>query len=295
MRPKRTLLLAALALFALAACVTTVSPAHRIVHAERPEARLAVSWIGHASTLVQMDDRFILTDPVLVDTIGSGVSHRKVGVPIDPADLPPLDAVLISHMHYDHLSLDSLSKIEHKVRRLYTPEGGLVYLTNFSFDAVDLARWETVNDRGMEITAVPVKHLGYRYILDQAWMHAFTGYVVRYHGLTVYFPGDTAYDKVDFAETRRRFGHIDLALLPIAPIHPRGWMERVHMDPREALDAFADLGADRMVPIHFDTFFDSVDSPHEARNTLLRLARQRGLSDRVTVLAIGEQMVVIPR
>lgn len=279
---------------AAAACFDTVPAARHIARAPQPGARLAVSWIGHATMLVQIDDRFVLTDPVLVDAIGSGVSHRKVGVPIDPADFPPLDAVLISHMHYDHLSLDSLAKIERKVHRLYTAQGGLVYLTNFSFDAVDLARWEKVSDRGMEITAVPVKHLGGRYMLD-TWMHAFTGYVVRYHGLTVYFPGDTAYDKADFVETRRRIGHIDLALLPIAPIHPRAIMEAVHMDPREALDAFADLGADRAIPIHFDTFLDSWDTPHEARDTLVRLAAERGLSDRLTVLEIGQQHVVIPR
>jgi len=278
---------AALLALTLAGCVTTAPPPHRIAHAARPDARLAVSWIGHATMLVQIDDRFVLTDPVLVDTIGAGVSHRKVGVPIDPADLPPLDAVLISHMHSDHLSLDSLAKIEGRVHRLYMPEGGLVYLTNFRFDAVDLARWETVDDRGMQITAVPVQHLGGRYTMD-TWMHAFTGYVIRYHGITVYFAGDTAYDARDFRETARRFGPIDLALLPIAPIHPRSIMESIHMDPGEALGALSDLGARRMIPMHFDTFVDSFDRPHEARDDLARLVHARHLEPRVTVLEIGE-------
>jgi N-acyl-phosphatidylethanolamine-hydrolysing phospholipase D len=279
-------------LLSLAACVTTAPPPHRLGHPERPDAHLAVSWIGHATTLLQIDDRFVLTDPVLVDTIGTGVSRRKVGVPIDAADLPPLDAVLISHMHFDHLSLASLDKIEHRVRRAYLPEGGLVYLSNMSFDAVDVGRWETVEDRGMQITAVPVDHNGARYALD-TWMHAFTGWVVRYHGVTVYFSGDTAYAKADFRATRERIGHIDLALLAIAPIHPRGWMRRVHMDPAEALMAFADLGADRMIPIHFDTFVDSIDAPHEARDTLAKLAIERGLEARVKILEVGEQTVVL--
>jgi len=280
-----------LALLALAACVETAPPTHRLVHPSRADAHLAVSWIGHATMLIQIDDRFVLTDPVLVDTIGGGLSHRKVGVPIDPGDLPPIDAVLISHMHFDHLSLDSLEKIEPKVRRAYMPEGGLVYLTNFRFDAVDLARWETVDDRGMQITAVPVHHVGGRYMLD-TWMHAFTGYVVRYHGVTVYFSGDTAYAREDFRETARRFPSIDLALLPIAPIHPRAIMESVHMDPAEALAAFADLGARRMIPMHFDTFVDSVDAPHEARDTFERLVHERHLEPRVTVLEIGQQKVL---
>ncbi len=283
-----------LAPLALAACVTTAPPPHRLGRPARADAHLAVSWIGHATMLVQIDDRFVLTDPVLVDTIGGGVSHRRVGVPIAPRDLPPIDAVLISHMHFDHLSLDSLEKIEPLVRRAYLPEGGLVYLTNFRFDAVDLARWETFDDRGMRITAVPVKHLGGRYTMD-TWMHAFTGYVVRYHGVTVYFSGDTAYAREDFREAARRFGPIDLALLPIAPIHPRSVMESVHMDPAEALDALEDLGARRMIPMHFDTFVDSFDAPHEARDTFVRLVRARHLESRVTLLEVGEQTILSRR
>lgn len=276
------------------ACVTTVPPTHFITHAERADARLAVAWIGHATTLIQIDDRFVLTDPLLVDTVGTGLSHRKVGVPISPKDIPPLDAVLVSHVHFDHLSLDSLASIEHKVRRAYMPEGGLTYLSNLSFDAVDMRRWESADDRGMVITAVPVKHVGPRYLVD-TWVHAFTGWVIRYHGITVYFSGDTAYAPADFRETKKRIGHIDLALLAIAPIHPATFMRKVHMDPEEALDAFVDLGADHMIPIDFDTIGDSTDAPHEARDTLARLVRERHLESRVTILEIGEQSVVIAK
>jgi len=287
---------ASAALFALVcvACVETVPPPHRLGRPERSDAHLAVSWIGHATMLIQIDDRFVLTDPILVDSIGGGVSRRKVGVPIDPRDLPPLDAVLISHMHFDHLSLDSLGKIEHRVHRAYMPQGGLVYLSNMAFDAVDVRRWETMEDRGMQITAVPVDHVGNRYQLD-TWMHSFTGWVVRYHGVTVYVSGDTAYTGADFRATRERIGHIDLALLAIAPIHPRNFMKAVHMDPDEALAAFADLGADRMIPMHFDTFVDSTDKPHEARDRLAFLAREKKLGDRVRILEIGQQAVVLPK
>jgi N-acyl-phosphatidylethanolamine-hydrolysing phospholipase D len=288
---KRALVVSLLVLFA---CVTTVPPKHVITHAERADARLAVSWIGHATTLIQLDDRFVLTDPLLVDTVGMGLSHRKVGVPISPKDVPPLDAVLISHVHFDHLSLDSLVSIEHKVRRAYMPEGGLTYLSNVAFDAVDMRRWESADDRGMVITAVPVDHVGSRYVVD-TWEHAFTGYVIRYHGITVYFSGDTAYAPEDFRATKKRVGHIDLALLAIAPIHPRRAMRKFHMDPEEALACFADLGADRMIPIHFDTIGDSTDAPHEARDTLARLVRERHLESRVTILDIGEQSVVIAK
>jgi len=260
----------------------------------RSNARIAVSWIGHATVLVQIDDKWVLTDPVFTQTVGL-LSRRAVALPLDPDDLPPLDAVLVSHMHFDHLSLGSLAKIENKVRRLYVPEGGLVYLTDFRFDAVDLARWETFEDAGLEITAVPVKHNGMRYGIDAAWMHAYTGYVVRYHGLTVYFGGDTAYDPKSFVETGRRFPKIDLALLPISPIHPRSLMEGIHMEPYEAVMAMQDLGAFCMVPIHFDTF-NSIDGEGEPADSLRRAMRMKELDEtRVALMTIGEQRTIVSR
>lgn len=260
-----------------------------------PRARIAVSWIGHATALVQLDDRTILTDPVFTPSVGV-LSRRLVETPMAPEDLPPIDVTVVSHMHFDHLSLGSLEAIQSKVRRLYVPEGGLVYLTDMAIDAYDVAPWESVADpSGVEVTAVPVKHNGMRYGIDIAWMRAFTGWVVRYHGLTVYFGGDTAYDEQHFQETRARFPKIDLALLPIAPIHPRRFMSASHMEPYEAVRAMLDLGAARMVPVHYDTFINSGDALGEAPDGVLRAARMRDLdTDRVALMRIGEQRVLVP-
>jgi L-ascorbate metabolism protein UlaG (beta-lactamase superfamily) len=125
---------------------------------------------------------------------------------------------------------------------------------------------------------------------------AFTGYVVRYHGLTVYYGGDTAYCQENFLAARRTFGHFDLAILPIAPIAPRGFMERTHVDPWESLRAFVDLGADRMVPIHYDSFLNSEDRPGDALASL-DIARNglRLTTDQVVVVPIGGQRVFITR
>jgi L-ascorbate metabolism protein UlaG (beta-lactamase superfamily) len=267
---------------------------NRITQPRRADARLAVLWVGHATTLLQMDDRFVLTDPLLTDSVGQ-LTQRLQEPGIDPANLPPLDAVLVSHMHFDHLSLGSLDLIEPKVRRLFVPRGGLVYVPNYAFDARELATWQSFEDRGMRITAVPVKHVGYRYGADAAWMtKAFTGYILEYRGLTVYFSGDTAYDAERFRATAERFPHIDLALLPIAPIHPRSFMEEVHVDPAEAVQAFIDLRAQTMVPIHFDTLINGFDSRGEARTTLQSVVHARGLDDRVRILPIGGQTIIVP-
>jgi N-acyl-phosphatidylethanolamine-hydrolysing phospholipase D len=269
--------------------------ASRITHPVRSDARLAALWIGHATVLLQIDDKEILTDPFLTPTVGQ-LSKRMSEPGIDPANLPRLDAVLVSHMHFDHLSLGSLELIEDKTRLLFVPQGGLVYIPSFRFDARELPTWQSWEKDGLRITAVPAEHVGWRYGVDAAWMKTtFTGYVIEYHGVTVYFSGDTAFDAAKLRATRARFPHIDLAFLPIAPIHPRDYMGRVHMDPTQALDAFALLDAKAMIPIHFETLVNGTDEVGEPRDTLAKEVHARGLDDRVFALHIGEQRVVLAR
>lgn len=264
----------------------------------RPDARLAVTWIGHATVLVQIDDRFILTDPLLSDT-AAGLSRRLVAPGLRAEELPPLDAVVVSHMHFDHLSNDSIRSLKRKMRALVLPRGGREYATFLrGVPRVELAPWQTLDaGGGLHVTAVPVAHVGWRYGID-AGSHppSFTGYVFEYHGVRVYFPGDTAWAPEHFADAARRLGPFDLALLPIAPIEPADFMRRTHIDPRQAVDAFQLLGARVMVPIHYDTLINSYDRPGDAL-ALLRAELPR-LGDRaaaVEILAIGEQRVLLPR
>jgi L-ascorbate metabolism protein UlaG (beta-lactamase superfamily) len=290
-----------LLLLATAGCAgfmfSTPKPvANRTTHPQRPDARLAVLWIGHATTLLQLDDKFVLTDPLLTSSAGQ-FSVRLQEPGLDPANLPPLDAVVVSHMHFDHLSLGSLDLVESRTRRLFVPRGGMVYIPNYAFDVRELAPWDSFEEGGLRVTAVPVKHVGFRYGVDAAWMtDSFTGYVFEYHGLTVYFAGDTAYDGDKFRAAAARFPSIDLALIPISPIHPREYMEATHVDPVEALRAFADLGARTMVPIHYDTLVNGFDAPGEPRAVLEREMQARGLGpDRVKILPIGGQAVIVAK
>lgn len=260
-----------------------------------PDARLAVVWVGHATALVQIDDKVILTDPVFTASVGQ-LSHRIVEPGIDPKDLPPIDAVVVSHLHMDHLSLGSLGLIEPRVRTLLLPRGGTAYLTDgFGFPAYEVGAWQAWEKDGLRVTAVPVSHVGFRYGIDDEWMtQSFTGYVIEYKGIKVYFGGDTAYDQRVFAEVGQRFPGIDLALLPIAPIEPRELMRKTHMDPPEALQAFVDLGASRMVPIHYDTFVNSTDEPGDALRALAAARKRVNLVPRVVApLAIGERRIFL--
>jgi N-acyl-phosphatidylethanolamine-hydrolysing phospholipase D len=265
---------------------------HKIEHPVRADARLAVLWVGHATTLIQIDDKIVLTDPVFSRTVGQ-LSERLVEPGLEAKNVPPVDAVLISHMHFDHLSLSSLEELERKIKRLYVPEGGTVYVPDFAFPTTELRTWEARAEDGLAVTAVPERHVGWRYGVDATWMtKSFTGYVIQYHGLTVYYAGDTGYEQANFLAAAARFPKIDLALLPIAPVHPRTVMEHNHEDPDEALRAFLDLRARWMVPIHHDTFINSFDVPGEALALLDEARIRRGLTrDQVAVLAIGEQRV----
>lgn len=260
----------------------------------RSDARLAVLWVGHATALVQMDDKLVMTDPVFTSSVGQ-LSARLVEPGLDLDAVPPLDAVVVSHMHFDHLSVGTLELLEDRIEMLVVPERGLVYVTDFDFPVAELPRWQSWEHDGLRITAVPVKHNGMRYLLDRAWMTtAYSGYVIEYRGQSVYFGGDTGYDAELFRETRRRFPDIDLAILPIAPIEPRDFMSKYHIDPDEAVRTYLDLGARWMVPVHFDTFINSQDESGVAPRRLREVLRARKIgSERVPLLEIGEQRVFV--
>jgi L-ascorbate metabolism protein UlaG (beta-lactamase superfamily) len=269
---------------------------NKITDPYQPNARLSVLWVGHATTLIQIDDKMILTDPVFTTTVGQ-FSKRYVEPGIEPKDLPHLDAVIISHLHIEHLSPASLDMFENKIDNLLIPEGGTVYIPNYDFETNELRRWQTWENEGLSITAVPVSHNGWRYGVDDAWMKtSYCGYIIKYNDITVYFGGDTGYNKDYFKETGKRFPGIDLALLPIAPIHPREYSWERHTDPKSAIKICQELGAKHFMPIHFDTFPESLDTLGEASATLrIEMEKENLTSDDVSILEIGEQKVFIYR
>jgi N-acyl-phosphatidylethanolamine-hydrolysing phospholipase D len=259
----------------------------------RPDVGLSILWVGHATVLIQIHDKVIITDPVFTKTVGL-LAKRSVEPGIDPASITQLNAILISHLHFDHFSYGSLDMLP-KQATLIVPPGGVEYTPEFGFANTREARtWETIEEDGLKITPVPVQHFGGRYGVDVLWSAArpYTGYIIEYKGIVVFFAGDTGYNAEYFREIGRRF-HIDVALLPIAPIEPREFMKRVHTDPAEALQAFEDLGAKIMIPIHHDTFFQGLEPEiGNAKKLMQVLIEERGLQDRVKLLAVGEQLVL---
>ena len=224
------------------------------------------------------------------------ISKRRIEPGILPASIDILDYILISHIHFDHLNYGSLSILP-KSAVVILPSGGAEYTPEFGFsDYKVMNPWTTFETNGVRITAVPVKHFSGRYGFDGSWLNntTYTGYIIEYQGKTVFFAGDTGYDHEKFKEIGRKFA-IDVAFIPIAPIEPHDFMKRVHADPEEALKIFDDVHARFMIPMHHRTFVQGLDSSLTyAQDQLKRLVGEKQVGDRVLILKVGEQRILVP-
>jgi N-acyl-phosphatidylethanolamine-hydrolysing phospholipase D len=248
---------------------------------------VTVSWVGHATLLVGIHGHWFLTDPVFSERL-AGVVQRRVEPAMAPAELPPLDAVLISHAHFDHLDIPSLRRIGDVP--LMVPPGVPTFLPHNlpQHRVVVLDTWQSWSAGDVRITAVPAAHGDGRYLLDLWHKRSHTGWIIEVGGRTVYFAGDTGYVAAQAQELARRF-HIDVGLIPVGPAGRPHWIERmradVHATPDAALDLFRDTGAQWMVPIHFGTFFAA---PGRERPMIEAAVARHHLERSVRILGIGE-------
>ena len=245
-----------------------------------------ITWIGHATFLLQLDGVSLLVDPILSEKVG-GIVPRNVapGVPFER--LPPIDAALVTHSHYDHLDLPTLKRLG---RPVVAGLGLRQVLRRDGLYCTELGWWESTRVGPVEITFVPSQHWSRRGFGDTN-RTLWGGFVVKGAGVTLYHSGDTGYFG-GFAEIGRRFA-IDAALLPIGAYDPPWFMSPQHLSPEEALQAFQDLGARTFFAMHWGTFKLSDEPLDEPPQRLDAERRRRGLpGDRVRVLAIGESASV---
>ena len=248
---------------------------------ERVNAGIRVTMVGHATVLVQMDGINVLTDPVWSVSAGprGWMGPRRRRPPAFPLeDLPPVDIVLLSHNHYDHLDVPTLVALHRRHRcTVVTPLGNAAYLRRFGVEAVEADWWGRTEQRGLGVTCVPAQHFSGRGLFDRD--HSlWGGFVVEGPSGRVYFAGDTGWGS-HFAAIGERCGAPDLALLPIGAFRPRAIMRPVHIDPEEAVRAHLALGAIRSVPIHFGTFALGADGPDEALAGLAAARVQYGVPE----------------
>jgi len=266
-------------------------PAVRGLPADDRAAPLSAVWVGHATVLLRIGNRTVLTDPNLSGAILT--LPRETPASLRSSELPRVDVAVISHMHMDHFDAPTVRKLGLGTA-VFFPDGGQAYADEIVQPRKrGLHVWESFEERGLTITAVPARHQGGRYGIDALWNHAATGYVIEGAGRRVYFAGDTGYDPRIFREIGARFPGIDLAFIPIAPARPGRSVDRWgHASPEEALDIFRDVGAAAMVPIHFEAYYSRGTDHGAPRRRLLAEVARRGLQDRVFALHTGERIAV---
>ncbi len=250
--------------------------------------QVEVVWIGHASFLLRTASFNALVDPVWAKWMGPVKRHRDPGIDIE--HLPPIDLVLITHAHFDHLCRMTLKRIADGNQTVIVPRGVAGVLRRLNFrEVIEMTDWEKLPFRNAEIHFTPAHHWGARYLHDNH--KGFGGYVVKVPGHSIYHSGDSAYFD-GFAEIGDRLNP-DTALLPIGAYDcPSG--REVHMNPEEALRAFFDLKAHRMMPMHHGTFPLSNEKRHEPLERLLTAVESLGLESRVISPREGEQILLTP-
>ena len=244
-----------------------------------PQSGLRATWLGHSTVLLEIDGWRVLTDPVW----GPRASpSRFVGpkrfqpVPVAMSDLPPLDAVLISHDHYDHLDYTTMRLLRRMSVPLITSLGVGTHLEAFGIAPqriFELDWWESHRVPGTDLTlhATPSQHFSGRGLKDgnkTLW----SSWVVSGSRHRVFFSGDTGLTD-EYAQTRERLGPFDLVMLEVGAFHP-AW-GNIHLGPENALAAHALLGGGPLLPIHWGTFNLALHAWDDPVETLLRLAPAR--------------------
>ena len=249
----------------------------------------AITFIGHSSFLIQTAGRGLLIDPVFATRLVVLRRQRRAGVRI--SDLPPINFVLLTHAHMDHLNRPSLRAVNREMRQrglpppvAIVPRGVEDLVQDLGFSRIEaLEWWETARLTNLTVTAVPARHWGARMFRDTH--RGFGGYVLQSpNGPTIYHSGDTAYFG-GFKEIAARL-HPEIALLPIGAYFPDSY-RAVHTSPEEALRAFGDLKADLMIPMHYNSFRLGREPMDEPLTRLLNAARHDGVEQQIVALREG--------
>ena len=246
--------------------------------------QLALTWIGHASFLVQFTDLNVLIDPNFANWLFLLKRLRRAG--LKQKHLPPIDLVLLTHAHYDHFHKRTLRRLPApKIGVMPWGMGDLAYGLGFN-RIVELQWWESFSHGDWKVTLTPCRHWGARNLHDKH--RGYGGFILEHQGRSVYHAGDSAYFD-GFKEIGRRC-HPEIALLPIGAYQPEGF-RNVHMGPDEAIKVFKDLRAHWMVPMHYGTFRLSFEAMDEPPRWLKELAHHHGLVSHLKFMEEGVPQV----
>lgn len=263
------------------------------------DAAAAITLIGHSTFLIQTPAGHVLTDPMYSERAGPfgilGPSRvRRPAVQFD--DLPPIAVVLLSHNHYDHCDLPTLRKLAQRFDPIVvTPLGNVPLVKSTGMRRIEeLDWWEQATSPPLPITLTPAQHFSARTPFDRN-RALWGGFLLTTHGVRIYFAGDTAYASF-FPVIRERLGPIDLALLPIGAYEPRWFMQAVHMNPAESVQAHLDLQPSISVGMHFATFQLTTEGIDEPLRALDAARREKNVpADAFRTIAFGDSLLLPPK
>ena len=252
----------------------------------------SVTWLGHASFLIRLGGQTLLTDPFLTERASPFAwfgPKRLAGPSLAAADLPPIDVLLLSHNHYDHLDLRALAELRDtgSTRAVMPLRVSRYFSTGPYAQAVELDWLQQIEVAGIRITALPAIHFSKRGLFDRN-ASLWCGFLLEAGGRTVLFTGDTAYGPV-FAEIAPCLPRPDLALVPIGAYAPRNLMQGSHCSPEEGVQIGRDFGARRLCSMHWGTIQLTDEPPFEPPGLFKAAAAAAGyVDDDAWTLAIGE-------
>jgi L-ascorbate metabolism protein UlaG (beta-lactamase superfamily) len=253
-----------------------------------------VTFIGHASFLVQIGAAGMLIDPVYAERASpirfAGPRRvRRPGVPLDA--LPAIAIVLLSHNHYDHCDRATLRLLERRFHpRFVTPLGNGALLRSFGLRHIEeLDWWDDARSIPLAVTLTPALHFSGRGLFDRN-RALWGGFLISTGAGRILFAGDSAYGP-HFRDIRARAGEIDLALLPIGAYEPRWFMQSIHMNPAEAVQAHLDLEARQSLGMHFGTFQLTPEAITDPLTALVAAREAQGVPpSRFRTLEVGDSL-----
>ena len=254
------------------------------IYPELGDGDLCITWIGHASFLIQTPEHSILIDPNWAKWLKVIKRLRQPGIEIH--DLPAIDLVLVTHAHFDHLDRKTLRAVASD-QAIVVPEhvGGLVHGLGFN-QVQELKQWEKFEIGDLKVTLTPARHWGARVLHDSH--RGFGGFHIEYAGRSVFHCGDSAWFE-GFTEIGERLP-VEIALLPIGA-YEAPTKRDVHMNPEQAIDAFLQLKAQTLVPMHYGTFRLSYEPLHEPPERLIRHGAAKQVLDSIRILKEGEPTI----